>query len=125
MMHVRNLTPHAIDLCEADGGRIERIEPDGVIARVSMGTADHGRSMTIGTREFSVIETSVGKATGLPDPQEGVILIVSRLVAEVAGRHDLIFPHDLSRDDTGAVIGCRAFATIARDPQQTDVEAGS
>ena len=51
----------------------------------------------------------------LPDPVPGVLLIVSRMVAEhTAGRDDLVFPDDLVRDESGAVTGCRRLGRTVR-----------
>ena len=45
---------------------------------------------------------------GLPEPEEDVILIVAKAVADAspAGRGDLMSPGRLLRDAEGRVIGC-------------------
>ena len=54
-----------------------------------------------------------GAVEGLPDPEEGVVWIVSRVVAEAAKeRDDLLVTDDAVRDDQGRIIGCRALARI-------------
>ncbi len=52
-----------------------------------------------------------GNLTGLPDPVQGVLYIVSLPVA-LACKHrtDVVVMHDLVRNKDGKVIGCKAFA---------------
>ena len=60
-----------------------------------------------------VTKTRFGEVEGLPEPQEGIIYIVSNLVAQaVPDREDVFFPDDLVRDENGNVIGCRALGKI-------------
>lgn len=55
----------------------------------------------------------VGEVENLPQPKEGTLFVVSRMVAEAAtDRSDLIIPHDTVRDDEGNIIGCRGFAFV-------------
>lgn len=50
----------------------------------------------------------------LPDAQDGVGLIVSRITATAAPhRRDLFFPWDEVRTDAGMIIGVRGLAQIA------------
>jgi hypothetical protein len=67
---------------------------------------DHGEVLIASSPAF-------GPVQGLPAPQEGVILIVSRIVAEAAkaeGRGDLVVPDGVIRDAGGGVLGCARFA---------------
>ena len=52
------------------------------------------------------VRTSYGEVTGLPDPQVGVIYIVSGMVATAASREDVMSPGRPVRDIAGNVIGC-------------------
>jgi len=97
-----NLTPHAINLPD---GVI--IPPSGKIARVEMVTED--------VDTVNGIPLTVSWAVGpvnLPEPCEGTLFIVSRMVAAAAEREDLVFPGELERDENGRVIGCKTFEVI-------------
>lgn len=53
------------------------------------------------------------EASALPGPEPGRRFVVSRVVAMLRpDRSDLLFPYDEVRDDTGRVIGCRAFGRL-------------
>jgi hypothetical protein len=54
----------------------------------------------------------MGEPTGLPDPADGVIVIVSALVAEhpsVAHRTDLAYPGEAIRDPDGKIVGAKGL----------------
>ena len=52
--------------------------------------------------------------TELPARRENRLLVVSRMVAEtVPDRDDLVFPDDVVRSATGAVIGCHALTAVS------------
>ena len=64
-----------------------------------------------------LVRREYGEITGLPDPEDGVIYIVTgdvqRCARDARQRRDLVTP-DMSpksvvKDDTGAVIGVRRF----------------
>lgn len=58
-----------------------------------------------------LVKVVFGEAVNLPEPKEGVYLIVSAPVKiALPGRTDLVTPNDLVRDRDGKVIGCRTFA---------------
>lgn len=52
----------------------------------------------------------------LPANQPGTLLIVSRPLAMVVRRNDLVFPLDEVRDKAGRIIGCRALGRFTRTP---------
>lgn len=107
-MQIINLTPHAINY-HGKGGWIEQFPPDGRVARVEMReqeTFDGAMGVQCKTRP-----TPKG-TIGLPNPVEGVYLIVSSMVREAnPSRLDLLSPTDLVRDEKGAVVGCKSFDT--------------
>jgi hypothetical protein len=81
-----NLTPHAIVVQQGTDGEASVFPPSGEVARVSEVW-----------REVApfVFEANPGEIQGLPDPQEGIWLVVSLMVAEAAwklGRGDVIAP---------------------------------
>ncbi len=76
-----NLTPHAVRLNDGT-----EFPPSGVVARVSSSFSSFD--------EDGVASVVYGEAEGLPDPQEGVLYIVSAMVlSAMAGRRsDLVAP---------------------------------
>lgn len=61
--------------------------------------------------------TYTGAISNAPEPREGVLFVVPRLVAAVAGRPDFVFPDDEVRSN-GVVIGCRRLSFAGDFPQQ-------
>ncbi|ARF70806.1 hypothetical protein B7C51_25050 (plasmid) [Paenibacillus larvae subsp. pulvifaciens] len=60
-----------------------------------------------------VCKTAFGEVEGLPEPQDGIVYIVSALTAQAAkDRNDLYVPDEQVRDSEGRIIGCRALAKI-------------
>ena len=90
-----NLTPHAVVL--NDGANFP---PSGVVARVSATYSDFSPD--------GIAEVRFGEPVGLPDPQEGVCLIVSGLLKQACpDRADLVSPatgHPACRRDEGGRI---------------------
>ena len=103
-----NLTPHAITFVDALGETIRTVEPSGDVARVST------RTETIGSVDgIPVTQTVFGEVENLPNPQDGVIYIVSSLVAQrCAAREDVFIPNEPVRDDKGRIIGCKSLGRI-------------
>lgn len=65
-----------------------------------------------------VNEVEFGQVTGLPDPENGVRLVVSMLVAQLLpDRTDLVFPDELVRDAQGNIIGFRSVAKFSEGRQ--------
>lgn len=94
---IKNLTPHKIVLPDLT------IEPSNQVARCAEVSAPAG---TIDGIEL--ITRSYGAVAGLPEPQPGVMYIVSALVRLACpGRHDLASPGDVVRDAAGQIIGCK------------------
>ncbi len=90
-MIIKNLTPHAIVLRSTNG--IDTIIPPepGTVARVASSPG-----MQLGSEGFPCLLYSSptwGEVVNLPEPQEGVIFIVSSLVAgRVCNRPDVFSP---------------------------------
>ena len=121
-MTLINATPHSISLvsrrgveqdskkqflAEAEAVEILReIPPSVILARVSMVNLPAGEIDSI-----AVESVTYGEIEGLPEPQEGVYYVVSRLVAAAAakiGRVDCLAPGALVRDKSnpGTILGC-------------------
>lgn len=102
-MKTINLTPHAVVIIHGEV-RVQ-IPASGQIARISASSAPAGTHEGI-----PLVTTTYGNPVGLPDAQEGVLLIVSALVrSSLPGRTDLASPSDLVRDASGNIIGCRCL----------------
>jgi hypothetical protein len=92
-----NLTPHAIHLPD------RTIEPLGLLARCAEITELAGEFDGV-----QIVRRRYGQVEGLPDPQNGVIYIVSLLVRMACPeRSDLASPGDLVRDENGVIIGAK------------------
>lgn len=106
-MEIINLTPHAIKFVNDKLGDTV-IEPSGTVARVS------SRTETIGDIDcIPVTRTVFGEVENLPDPVDGVVYVVSSMVAaRVPGRNDVFIPNDSVRDDQGRIIGCRSLGRV-------------
>lgn len=105
-MQLINMTPHPIHIHTEDG-EVLTIEPSGTVPRLTPSREAVGQIDGI-----SVVRTTLGEPEGLPEPQEGSILVVSALVAEhqsVAARSDLAYPGEAIRDSGGRIIGCRGL----------------
>jgi hypothetical protein len=121
-MTLINATPHSITLvsrrgveqdskkqflAEAEAVEILReIPPSVILARVSMVNLPAEEIDSI-----AVESVTYGEIEGLPEPQEGVYYVVSRLVAAAAakiGRVDCLAPGALVRDKSnpGTILGC-------------------
>lgn len=97
-----NLTPHALNVHTGKGVVI--IDPSGEVARVAtFSTA----APFIG--DVPTCRTVTGEVTGLPEPIEGTIFIVSGMVAKEAPRPDVMSPGDLVRNESGRPIGCQGL----------------
>lgn len=117
-MRLINLTPHPVTINGVT------IQPAGPAPRCPT-TVTPLPPLVVDGQEIPVEQVSMGQVTGLPDPVNDVALIVSRPVAEAAShRRDLYIPHKLTRDASGAVIGCAALGQVAAPAADgPDVEA--
>ncbi|MBB6119756.1 hypothetical protein [Nocardiopsis algeriensis] len=117
-MPVRNLTPHVVTVVDEDARVIRSwpsaAEPARVEAvRIPVGHLDDA---TCAGRVPLVAERRT--RANLPEPQEGVWLIVSSVVGSAhPERSDLLVPTDLVRDCRGVVTGCRSFAVSGAPPR--------
>ena len=104
-----NKTPHPVTLVLDDAKitldpvlPIPRVSSHNVVTANYMITDDNGVEHTI-VREAP----EFGEVIDLPEPQEGVVYIVSMLVAARAqNRTDLVSPGRQLRNEAGQVIGC-------------------
>jgi hypothetical protein len=107
-MQIINLTPHDINVVLPEGirtfpksGAEARATPE----RLAGPTVDGMPSVTV----------TLGDVTGLPEPAEGTIYLVSMVIVDkLPEREDIFAPGELVRDPDGRVIGCRGLARSPR-----------
>jgi hypothetical protein len=126
-----NATPHVLRVLtreETGEGEIEGVEddkiprkyrivavipPSGIVVRATPREEIVG-SIPLGI-PIPILKVALGDPTGLPAPQEGTFIFVSRIAAEAAmkwGRNDLLFPGRTVRNQHGEIIGILSFGTI-------------
>ena len=95
-----NLTPHILNIIAADGSTVD-IPPSGNIARVGSIS-----SIVATVNGININRQTFGKVMDLPDAQDDVVYIVSRMVKDrVPDRDDVVVPGVPFRDTDGKVIG--------------------
>ena len=102
-MQLVNLTPHTLNIHSNDN--VIDIAPSGEIARV---TTSYNHTNTVaGINVYSCV---YGNISGLPEPQENKIFVVSGVVKSAAiNREDVMSPGELIRDENGKPIGCNGL----------------
>ena len=100
MIQIKNLTPHAITLVQGETQTV--VQPSGTVARVSTIASSLLKSY-LPVEVWSPI--TYGEIEDLPPPEEGVVLLVSLIVACAAKREDvyslpLAFAHFRPNDGT-------------------------
>jgi hypothetical protein len=108
-VEIINLTPHEITVVASNGDVLMKIPASGNVARCSVSRTVIGKLNGI-----PVAKSVMGQVESMPEPKEGVVFIVSRVVAEALKgvRDDLIIPDDSVRDAEGKIIGCKGFAVV-------------
>lgn len=109
MATIVNLTPHDINVVLADGS-VRTFPKSGAEARaVPQRTA--GRDVD----GIPTVTVTLGDVTGLPDPIEDTVYLVSMVIVDKCPtRTDIFAPGELVRDPSGRVIGCRGLARSPR-----------
>lgn len=97
-----NLTAHTIT--EVTSGQV--FPPSGKVARVKSSTVKVGEHLGC-----PIYKSEFGALEGLPEPEEGVLYIISSLAlnAVPADRMDVVSPGNLQRDEHGKPVGCVGF----------------
>jgi len=100
-----NLTPHSITICSPGTASLEI--PSTGLARVEEELIPVDE-----INGFPVYRRVLGEVTGLPEPQDGVVYVVSPVVTQACPERDDIYsPGLLIRNDCGIIVGCCAFLT--------------
>ena len=104
-MTIMNCTPHAINFVNNAGEVIRSIEPSGILPRVS------STIEVVGDIDGIPDESTSYGEVDLPEKQDGVILVVSAMVASrLPDRDDLRIPGRQVRNDRGQIIGCKSLS---------------
>ena len=105
-MKLKNLTPHNVVIVINEETKI--VIPSDGIARVTE-TKNATPSIDVDGVTVETFISSFGEVENLPPQEEGVMVIVSALVASAAKRDDLLVPGELVRDDGGNIVGCKSL----------------
>lgn len=104
-MQIVNKTPHALNVSLADGS-VRTIQPTLPAPRVST-----KRIALDPVDGIPVDAVEYGAVVDLPDAVDGVVLVVSALVASACkGRSDLLIVGEAVRDADGKIIGCKGLS---------------
>lgn len=101
-----NLTPHTVSIY-LNNGDVLNIPSSG------QARAEEQKQQIDIINNIPVYSIKYGNITGLLEPQENTIYIVSQIVAStVPDRNDVYIVSDTVRDSEGKIIGCRALAHV-------------
>ena len=105
-MKIKNFTPHNVVVIVNE---TKIVIPSDGIARVTE-TKTVAPSIDVDGVAVETFVSAFGEVENLPPQEEGVMVIVSALVASAAkGRDDLLVPGELVRDDGGNIVGCKSL----------------
>ena len=106
-MLLKNFTPHNVVIVINEETKI--VIPSDGIARVTE-TKTPSTSIDVDGVVIETFVSAFGEVENLPPQEEGIMIIVSALVASAAkGRDDLLVPGELVRDDGGNIVGCKSL----------------
>ena len=106
-MQLVNLTPHPFNLVDSNGDIVLSLDGADNPPRVDVQDS-FDQTIQVDGNDVDVFQNSYGDVQNLPDPQDGVLYIVSRMVVNACpDRDDLVIPNDLVRDDDGNIVGCQ------------------
>lgn len=104
-----NLMPHDIRLQDA-AGRRALLPASGLVARCSPARS-FIRFVTLDGLSVPVYHTQQGPVRNLPDPQPGILYVVSSYTALAALRPDLVIPDSIIRQG-GRPVACRSLSAV-------------
>ena len=110
---VINLTPHDVHIFYKEN-LICTFPPSFIVARCRKSTEVTGYvKMGLG-KYVQITHTTFSEVDGLPEPKEGVLYIVSKLVAEKYKgiRNDLVITNGHIRLEDGSVKGCSSLGLL-------------
>ena len=99
---LKNYTPHPI-VIEKSNGESLTFSSDGIARCV-----EEVEAVGITAERIPVVRKSYGAVSGLPEPEPGVMLIVSAIVRlALPTRKDLLSPGDAVRDEQGRIVAVK------------------
>lgn len=103
-----NLTPRTLYVKTVDGDYVTIAPDERGAARVVYDRLPPEQTTINGYEVAVAVAGSPREIIGLPEAEEGVVLIVAKAVCDAApaSRGDLMSPGRLIRDEDGNVIGC-------------------
>ena len=105
-MKLKNFTPHNVVIVIND---TKIVIPSDGIARVTE-TKTATPSIDVDGVVIETFVSAFGEVENLPPQEDGVMVIVSAMVASAAkDRNDLLVPGELVRDNDGNIIGCKSL----------------
>ena len=122
--HIINLCSHDVNVMMANEDAYFTIAPSGVVARCQT-EYNTVAQVTCGGDTFNIRERYFGEVSNLPDEEDGVLYIVSRIVAEACAdvRNDLLIIDTPVRDGK-TIVGCEAFGRWPTPPlSHSDIHA--
>ena len=103
---IRNLTEHDITLIKESGEKV-LLKPSGLVVR-----CDTEKTPLPDEEGYRVFHEKAWEVIGLPPQEEGVLLLVSRMVAANAtDRRDLRVPGTFIREE-GKIVGAVGMAAL-------------
>ena len=106
-MKLKNFTPHNVVIVINESTKI--VIPSDGIARVTEAKTV-APSIDVDGVIVETFKSSFGEVENLPPQEDGVMVIVSAMVASAAkDRNDLLVPGELVRDNDGNIIGCKSL----------------
>jgi len=111
-----NLTGHRVTMIQWDDQTVHI--PSSGYLRVES-SSDPGSVMLVDGLRMPLIEIRERRLEG-PEIQDGMLYIVSGVVAAKAQRPDFVVPSRVERNKSGTVIGCRAFARIITEGRTSE-----
>jgi hypothetical protein len=118
--HIVNLCSHDVNVMMANEDAYFTIAPSGVVARCQT-EYNTVAQVTCGGDTFNIRERYFGEVFNLPDEEDGVLYIVSRIVAEACAdvRNDLLIIDTPVREGK-VIVGCEAFGRWPTPPALYD-----
>ena len=108
-MNFVNLCGHEITIVRKSGAVQVIPKGTGTPCRVATSRVA-GPSIPVDGDEIETSSPNFGEVTGLPDPTDGVVYLVSGIVAgRVKVRPDVFSPGELVRDAAGQPCGCKGL----------------
>ena len=103
-----NLTPHTVNIL-LESSKVINIQPSGVAPRIEQ----ENHLLGVEICGVPVSKAVYGKTQNLPEEQNGVCYIVSKMVVDAnPSRGDLFYPNDIVRDEKGRIIGCKSITNL-------------